>query len=117
MVDAGGNWIHGSPENPLYYLAQDAGLNIHEDNFIHPFRLKIFDQARGRNVNPFRILYLLLRAAQVIGRYTNESLTATHSESNLAERIEKEVGRIFGANNKRYFRFLTRTVVDLTAAQ
>ena len=117
LVDAGGNWIHGVPENPLYNLAQDAGLTVHEDNFIHPFRMKIFDQARARSVNPFRMLYFLLRAARLIGRYAGESLTATHRESNLAERIEKEVARIRGAHNKRYFRFLTRMVIDLTAAQ
>lgn len=117
MVDAGGNWIHGAPENPLYYLAQDAGFTIREDNFVHPFRMKTFDQARGHSVNPFRILYLLLRAARVIGRFTGESLSTSHTESNLAERIEKDVARIRGANNKRYFRFFTRMVVDLTAAQ
>ena len=117
MVDEGGNWIHGVPENPLYHLAQDSGFTISEDNFIHPFRMKVFDQVTGRNVNPFKMLYFLWQAARVIGRYTHESLTATHTESNLADRLEKDIARVRGANNKRYFRFLLRMVIDLTAAQ
>ena len=117
MVDEGGNWIHGVPENPLYHLAQDSGLTISEDNFIHPFRLKVFDKITGRRVSSWRMLYFLWRTAKVLARYGQERVTATHSEANLAERIEKEVASVRGANNKRYFRFLLRTIIDLTAAQ
>ena len=117
MVDEGGNWIHGSPANPLYHLAKDAGFTLNEDDFINPLRLKVFDKVTGRGVSSFRMLYFLLRTARALGRFASESLTASHPESNFAERVEKEVASTWGAANKRYYRYMLRTIVDLTAAE
>ena len=117
MVDEGGNWIHGSPANPLYHLAKDAGFTLNKDNFVNPLGLKAFDKITGRGVSSFRMLYFLLRAGKALAWFGGESLTATHSESNFAERVEKEVAGTWGAANRRYYRYLLRTIVDLTAAE
>ncbi|MGB0387059.1 MAG: flavin monoamine oxidase family protein [Ardenticatenaceae bacterium] len=117
MADEGGNWIHGVPENPLYDLVQEAGFTTTEDNFIHPLRLKTFDKTTGRGVNSLKMFYFLFRTAKALGRFASEGITATHPESNFAERVEKEVAGVWGAKNKRYFRYLMRMIVDLTAAE
>lgn len=117
IVDEGGNWIHGAPANPLYHLALEAGLEIHKDDLLNPLQLVSFDKVSGRRVNSLKITYFLLRVARLISRYGKADVDATHPENNLAERLDKEISRVRGATNRRQFRSLLRTVVDMIAAK
>jgi len=117
LVDEGGNWIHGVPENPLYHLALEAGITTREEDFGHPLRLKVFDSGTGRFVNVLRALYMLFRANSLVGRMTNESVSAQHEETSLEERFDKEIANINGKTNQRLFQFGLRAVVDLTMAE
>lgn len=116
-VDVGGNWIHGVPENPLYHLVRDAGIATIREDIGHPFRMKVFDSARGRTINVFRVLYMMWRANRVAGRLSHEAVSADHPEANLAERIDQEIAAVAGDTNQRLFRHGLRTVVDLTMAE
>jgi len=117
IVDEGGNWIHGAPANPLYHLAREVGLDLHRDDLLNPLQLTTFDKVSGRQVNAMKITYFLLRTARVISRYGRSGANATHPETNLAERLDQEVARVPGANNRRQYRSLLRTVVDMIAAK
>lgn len=117
LVDEGANWIHNAPSNPLCQLVAQAGLEARKDDLVNPLALKAFDKISGRDVHPARMIYLLVRSALVLHRYGKESLTATHDEHSLAERFDREICRVRGGTNRRYFRSLLRTLVDLAAAR
>lgn len=117
LVDEGANWIHNGPANPLYQLAAGAGLEASRDDLVNPFALTIFDKVSGRGVHPSKIMYPFLRAGLVLYKYSKEKLAAVHDEVSLAERLDGEVGRVRGKTNRRYFRTLMRTFVDLAAAK
>ena len=117
LVDEGANWIHNGSANPLYRVAADAGLEMEKDDLVNPMALKVFDNVSARRVHPTRFIYVLSRAGLVLYRYGKESLGATHSEHSLAERFDREVDRVRGETNRRYFRSLLRTLIDLAAAK
>ena len=117
VVDEGGNWIHGGRANPLAQLAEDAGLSISEDTFASARHLRAFDKVSGRSINPLKVLYFLLRADRLAGRFARESLSATHSEPHLGARLDKDVARLRGATNQRQYRSLMRALVDLPFAK
>lgn len=117
IVDEGGNWIHGGPANPLYHLVRAAGLTMNEDSFIHPLRVKVFEQHTGRGANPLTMLYFLRRAAKLAERFSGDSLTTSHPEAHLGERLDAEISQVRGKASKRRFRFMLRTIIDLTAAK
>jgi monoamine oxidase len=117
VADEGGNWIHGAPANPLYHLAIEAGLNIERDDLLHPRHLLTHDQRSGRRVASARILYALGRVAMLIRRYSNESIDAAHPDATLAQRLDGEISKVRGATNRRYYRALVRTIVDMIAAK
>lgn len=117
LVDEGGNWIHSAPANPIYHLAREAGWDLHRDELLNPLRLTTFDKVSGRRVNAMKISYLLLRTALVISRYGKAGPDATYPVSNLAERLDQEVARVRGVTNRRQYRSLLRTVVDMVAAK
>lgn len=117
IVDEGGNWIHGVPENPLYHLVTEAGIATKKDDIGHPLRLKVFDSKAGRTVNIVRSLYMLWKATRLSGRLSHEDLSVNHPEANLSERFENEVAGMQGEMNQRLFRYGLRAVVDLTMAE
>lgn len=117
MIDEGGNWIHGVPENPLYHLVKEAGLTTRIEDFGHPLRLTVFDSKTGRTVSRLRVLYMLWKANNLSNRLAHDSLSANHPEANLAERFENEIANIRSELNKRLFRHGVRTIVDLTMAE
>ncbi len=117
IVDEGANWIHGVPANPLYDLVLEAGLEVERDDLLHPLRLVTYDQRSGRRVNPVRIMAALARVALLIHRYGKESVDAPHPEATLAERLDGEIAKVRGGTNRRHYRVLLRTVVDMVAAK
>ena len=117
IADEGGNWIHGVPANALYYLAIEAGLNVERDDLIDPRHLVAHDQRSGRRVSSARILLALGRVAMLTRRYGSESIHAEHPEATLAERLDGEISKVRGATNRRYYRALVRTVMDMVAAK
>ena len=116
LVDEGANWIHNGPANPLCQLAADAGLETNKDDLVNPLALTIFDKVSGRGVHPAKIMYPFLRSGLVLYRYSKERLGAVHDEASLAERLDGEIGRVRGETNRRFFRSLLRTLIDLAAA-
>ncbi len=116
-VDEGGNWIHGVPANPLYDLVVEAGIEVERDDLLHPRHLLSYDSVTGQRVASARILYLLARAAQLLGRYGDEDIHASHTEATLAERLDREITKVRGSTSRRRFRALVRTVVDMIAAK
>ena len=117
IVDEGGNWIHGGSANPLHHLAIDSGLEINEDSFVSPRHIRAFDKLSGRSINPLKVLYFLFRADRLAQRYAKENLDAAHTEPNLGARLENDVTHIRGAANKRQYRSVMRTVVDMPFAK
>ncbi len=117
IVDEGANWIHNAPSNPLCRLVAQAGLETLRDDLVDPRALKVFDKIAGKDVHPARMLYPLLRSALVMHRYSKESPSVTHREHSLAERFDGEIARVRGGTNRRYFRSLLRTLVDLASAK
>jgi polyamine oxidase len=116
-VDEGGNWIHGGTANPLYHLTQEAGIASSEDNMASSGGFLMFDSVTGQSVNPLRALYHLWRADRLLSRLSREDISAPQSAANLAERLDAEVSRVRGIVGQQYFRFMLRTMNDLTAAQ
>ncbi|MEO1441045.1 MAG: NAD(P)/FAD-dependent oxidoreductase, partial [Chloroflexota bacterium] len=116
-VDEGANWIHGVPENPLFHLAEEAGISTTNDDVGHPLRMQVFDSGSGRAVSIFRFVYMLWRANRLSGHFAHESKSAAHAEANLAERFEKEIAGVHGKMNQRLLRYGLRTIVDLTMAE
>ena len=117
-VDEGGAWIDGVPDNPVYQMVEQVGLTTIEMNYVDPLRVKAFDEATGRWLSRWQMLFFLWRAARVIDYFSQDSLTATHAESNLAERLEKEIekkGR--SATSKKLLRYSLRTLCDLDYAE
>ena len=117
IVDEGGNWIHGGTANPLYHLTQEAGIASSEDNLASSGGFLMFDSVTRRSVNPIRALYHLWRADRLLSRLSQEDFSAPQSAANLAERLDAEVSRVRGIVGQQYFRFMLRTMNDLTAAQ
>jgi polyamine oxidase len=117
VVDEGANWVHNGPSNPICRLAAEAGLELSEDNPVNPLALKAFDKVSGQRVHPVKLISPLVRSGLVLYKYGKESLSATHREHSLAERFDREIGRARGETNRRYFRSLLRTLVDLAAAK
>jgi len=116
-VDEGGNWIHGGSANPLYHLTQEAGIASSEDKMASSGGFLMFDGVTKRSVNQLRALYHLWRADRVLSRLSREDISAPQSAANLAERLDAEVSRVRGIIGQKYFRFMLRTMNDLTAAQ
>ena len=79
--------------------------------------MKVFEQYTGRGVNPLTMLYFLRRAAKLAERFSGDSLTTSHPEAHLGERLDAEISQVRGKASKRRFRFMLRTIIDLTAAK
>ncbi len=72
---------------------------------------------RAGGVNPLTMLYFLRRAAKLAERFSGDSLTTSHPEAHLGERLDAEISQVRGKASKRRFRFMLRTIIDFTAAK